>query len=447
MTLVAVTWALVVSWKLTLVAMALAPVVMGAVKGFSVVSGKWEATCNKGAEQSSATLTEIFLNIRVVRAFTLEGHFRAKYNQSVSYTFSLGMRRAVFISGPYGLYQSLNYPLTALVFYYGTVLLASEKNITATAVVQVVNLLLFSVGTATGFLSAMPQVTMAQVTASRMLAYANMSPKPSSETFGTKTPTTTLPIRLHELSFSYKTDGDRPVLRGVSFEVHPGTCLAIVGRSGCGKSTVMSLLLGLYSPSARSMLSTVSPLTFAGIPFVEIDIEHLRSMMAYVPQTPFLFPATIAENISYGIGESSPLRRIDNIVGRPSCRSTRVHHVFAGRAQRLCTGIARALARKPSLLVLDEPTGALDAKSSETIRKTIQELADRSKQCRGGMAIVVVTHSREMMAVADRIVVLEDGAKVEEGTYHGLLQTNGRFAELVSGGGWTGEKGEGEGEG
>lgn len=461
MTLVAVTWALVVSWKLTLVAMALAPVVMGAVKGFSVVSGKWEATCNKGAEESSATLTEIFLNIRVVRAFTLESHFRAKYNQSVSHTFSLGMRRALFISGPYGLYQSLNYPLTALVFYYGTVLLASDKNITATAVVQVVNLLLFSVGTATGFLSAMPQVTMAQVTASQILAYANMSPKPSSEAFGTKTPMTTLPIRLHELSFSYKADGDRPVLRGVSFEVHPGTCLAIVGRSGCGKSTVMSLLLGLYSPSARSMLSTASPLTFAGIPSSEIDMEHLRSMMAYVPQTPFLFPATIAENISYGIGESSSLRQIDSIVA--AAQAAGLHEFIVslpegyntlvgdggqvlsgGQAQRL--SIARALARKPSLLVLDEPTSALDAESSETIRKTIQELADRAKKSRGGMAIVVVTHSREMMAVADRIVVLEDGAKVEEGTYHGLLQKNGRFADIVSGG-WTGEKGEGEGEG
>ncbi|KAF7543873.1 hypothetical protein G7Z17_g10391 [Cylindrodendrum hubeiense] len=458
MTSVAVVWALAVSWKLTLVALALAPVVMGAVKGFSVVSGKWEATCNKGAEDSSATLTEIFLNIRVVRALTLENYFRNKYTQSVSHTFSLGMRRALFISGPYGLYQSLNYPLTALVFYYGTVLLASEKDITATAVVQVVNLLLFSVGTATSFLSAMPQVTMAQATAAQMLAYANMSPKPSSESCGTKTPTTALPIRLHELSFSYKADGRRPVLRGVSFSVLPGTCLAIVGRSGCGKSTVMSLLLGLYSPSTSSMLSTISPLTFAGIPYADIDIEHLRSMMAYVPQSPFLFPATIAENIAYGISESSPSRCIDNIVAAaqaaglhefivslPEGYNTLVgdggQALSGGQAQRL--GIARALARKPSLLVLDEPTSALDAESSERIRQTLQELADRSRQLRGGIAIVVATHSREMMAIADWIVVLEDGTKADEGTYHDLLQRNGRFAELVSGGGRTGKKEEG----
>ncbi|KAK7416797.1 ATP-dependent permease [Neonectria punicea] len=461
MTSVAVIWALIVSWKLTLVALALMPVVMGAVKGFSFISGKWEANCNKGAEDSSATLTEIFLNIRVVRALTLESYFRDKYTKSVSQTFRLGLRRAAFTSGPYGLYQSLNYPLTALVFYYGTVLLAKEKEITATSVVQVVNLLLFSIGTATGFLSAIPQVTMAQATAGQMLAYANMPMKPSFETRGTRTPPTLLPVRLHELDFSYRADGCRPVLRGVSFEVNHGTCLAIVGRSGCGKSTVMSLLLGLYSPSARSVLSTISPLTFAGVSFADIDIEHLRSMTAYVPQAPFLFPATIAENIAYGIGESSPLRRIGNVVAAaqaaglhdfivslPEGYNTLVgdggQALSGGQAQRL--SIARALARKPSLLVLDEPTSALDAESSEAIRRTMQALAEEARQRRGGMAIVVVTHSREMMAIADRIVVLEDGVKVEEGTYHGLLQMKGRFAELVSGGGWAAEQRKGAGD-
>ncbi|KAH7166285.1 P-loop containing nucleoside triphosphate hydrolase protein, partial [Dactylonectria macrodidyma] len=447
MTSVAITWALVVSWKLTLVALALAPVIMGVVKGFSVVSGKWEATCNKGAEDSSAVLTEIFLNIRVIRALTLEGHFRTKYIQSTSRTFSLGLRRAVFISGPYGLYQSLNFPLTALVFYYGMVLLATQKGMTATAVVQVVNLLLFSVGTATSFLSAMPQVTMAQATAAQMLAYTNMSTRASSEPRGTKTPTTVFPIRLRELSFSYEADKDRSILRGMSFDIAPGTCLALVGRSGCGKSTIVSLLLGLYSPSPRSTLSTVSPLTFGGIPYNDIDIEHLRSMTAYVPQTQFLFPATIAENIAYGIDESSQLRRIESvmaaaesvglhefIVSLPEGYNTLVgdggQTLSGGQAQRL--SIARALARKPSLLVLDEPTSALDTQSSEMIRQTIQELAAQSGQRRGGMAIVIVTHSREMMAIADRVVMLEDGAKVEEGTYHGLLQSNGPFAELVS---------------
>ncbi|KAM5350591.1 hypothetical protein ACJ41O_007096 [Fusarium nematophilum] len=454
---VAVIWALVISWKLTLVALAPLPVVMGAVKGYAIVSGKWEAHCNKGAEDSSATLTEIFLNIRVVRALTLETYMSNKYLKSVSHTLGLGKRRAGYTSALFGLYQSLNYPLTALVFYYGTVLLASKQQITATAVVQVVNLLLFSMGTATSILSTIPQVTMAQATAAQMLKYANMPLKPSAETRGSRRPSTPLPVRLDDLGFSYKPDSDRPVLRGVSFEVHPGDCLAIVGRSGCGKSTVISLLLGLYTPSPPPILSTTSPLTFAGVSYTDVDIEHLRSMMAYVPQQPFLFPASIAENIAYGLSESSPLRGAHNIasaaqaaglhqfiVSLPEGYNTRVgdggQALSGGQAQRL--SIARALARKPLLLVLDEPTSALDAESSEMIRQTMQDLADKSIRNSGGMAIVVVTHSKEMMAIADRIVMLDDGAKVDEGTYHGMMQEKGDFAQLVSGGGWTGVEDE-----
>ncbi|KAH6877168.1 P-loop containing nucleoside triphosphate hydrolase protein [Thelonectria olida] len=453
MILIAVTWALVVSWKLTLVAMSLGLVVMGAVKGFSVVSGKCEASCNKGAEDSSATLTEIFLNIQVVRALTQEDYFTSKYMNSVSHTLGLGIKRALYTCLPYGLYQSLNYHLTALVFYYGTVLLAREKEIDATSVVQVVNLLLFSVGTATSFLSVMPQVTMAQATASQMLGYVNMAAEPDSgsESGAVYAPTSPLPVKLNKLSFSYNKDGSRPVLQGVSFDIQPGNCLAIVGCSGCGKSTIVSLILGLYSPSARSALSTVSPLTFSKCSYTDVDIEHIRSMMAYVPQAPFLFPATIAENVAYGLTESSPLRRLENVAA--AAQAAGLHDFIAslpegyntlvgdggqtlsgGQAQRL--SIARALARKPRLLVLDEPTSALDAKSAEMIRQTVQELVEGSKKGGSvGMAILVVTHSREMMAIADRIVMLEEGVKVEEGSYQGLMQKRGKFAELVSGGG------------
>ncbi|KAF5690975.1 STE6 [Fusarium circinatum] len=443
MIIAAVAWALVISWKLTLVTLAPLPVVMGAVKGYTMISGKWEARCNKGAEDASATLTEIFLNIRVVRALTLERYMGAKYMKAVRHTLSLGQNRAWHTSTLYGLYQSVNYPLTALVFYYGTVLLASERVITATAVVAVVNLLLFSMGTATSILSTIPQVTMAQSTAAQMLGYANMPLVPKSEPRGYYKPKTPLPVRLDNLGFSYKLSSERPVLRGVSFELDAGDFLAVVGRSGCGKSTVISLMLGLYSPTKTEILSTRPPLSFNGYSHAHVDMEHLRSMMAYVPQTPFLFPATIAENIVYGLGEVSHLRQFPSILAAaqaagihefittlPDGYNTRVgdggQALSGGQAQRL--SIARALVRKPRLLVLDEPTSALDAESAEMIRHTMQKIAKKSRR---DMAIVVVTHSKEMMAIADRIVVLEDGVKVEDGTYHDLLQARGAFARVA----------------
>ncbi|KAM0344102.1 hypothetical protein ACHAPU_007823 [Fusarium lateritium] len=452
MIIAAVIWALIISWKLTLVTLAPLPVVMGAVKGYTIISGKWEARCNKGAEDASAALTEIFLNIRVVRALTLERYMSMKYLKTVAHTLSLGKKRAGRASTLFGLYQSVNYPLTALVFYYGTVLLASEREITATAVVAVVNLLLFSMGTATSILSTIPQVTMAQSTAAQMLAYANMPLTPKTEGRGKQKPKTPLPVQLDNLEFSYKARSERSVLRGVSFEVNAGDFLAIVGQSGCGKSTIISLILGLYTPAETAIFSRKAPLSFAGVSHANVDIEHIRSMMAYVPQTPFLFPATIAENITYGLSELSSQRQFPNVMAAakaaglhefiaslPDGYNTRVgdggQALSGGQAQRL--SIARALARKPRLLVLDEPTSALDAESAEMIRHALQRISRKSKR---DMAIVVVTHSKEMMAIADRIVVLEDGIKVEEGTYHGLLQSRGAFWQVIGEGGWDKSK-------
>ena len=437
---ISVLWALAVSWKLTLVALAPFPVVMGAVKGFAIVSGGWETKCNKGAEDTSAALTEIFLNIRVVRALTLEKHFTARYEDLVANTLRIGLRRAGFTCGLYGLYQSMGYALTSLVFYYGTVLLAKERELSVADVMEVINLLLFSIGTSTGILSCIPQLTMAQATASQMLRYANMPTQPPTGQRGQVKLDSPLPVKMCGLKFRYSRRSLEKTLMGVSLEIQPGRCTAIVGRSGCGKSTILSILMGLYVPQEPSTL------TFGAVPSSEVDMQHLRSQMAYVPQSPFLFPATIAENITYGLPQDSPYRQSsfvfraadaaglhEWIASLPEGYATPVgdggQTLSGGQAQRL--SIARALARQPRLLVLDEPTSALDEESAEMIRQTIRELSEGG----GDMAVVMVTHSREMMTVADWIVVLgEGGVVVEEGIYLDLWAKKGEFARLLTGG-------------
>lgn len=442
---ISVIWALVVSWKLTLVALSPLPVVMGAVKGFTIISGKWETKCNKGAEETSATLTEIFLNIRVVRAFTLEKYFKNKYFNLTADTLGIGLKRAAYSCSLYGAYQSVGYALTSLVFYYGTVLLAEKKELSVAEVMQVVNLLLFSIGTATGMLSSIPQLTMAQSTASQMLRYSNMSTQPPEGQQGRITLESPLPIKMADLNFAYSRHPSDQVLRGTSLDIQPGKCTAIVGHSGCGKSTILSILMGLYVPS--NPLS----LTFGGISSSQIDIQALRSSMAYVSQAPFLFPASIAENITYGLPDNSPYRQSNAvvraadaaglhewIVSLPEGYSTLIgdggQALSGGQAQRL--SIARALVRQPKLLILDEPTSALDAESAESIRQTIREITSRD----GELAVVMVTHSREMMRMAGWIVVLGEGGRaVEEGRWEDLIALRGEFVRLASGGEWMDE--------
>lgn len=451
MILLSLTWALSVSWKLTLVCLAPCVIIAIAVKVFAVISVKWEDKCNISAEDASASVTEIFLNIRVVKAFTLEVYLAKKYQDLVASTLSLGLKRAIYVSPLYGLYQSTGFFLSSLVFYYGTVLLAEEGDMSVAEVMQVINLLLFGIGASTNLLTSVPQLTLAQATASQMLWYANLPVNPPEGHNGTEKPETPVPIKMNLLNFAYSPISKSRVLSDVCLDIQDGDCTAIVGSSGSGKSTIISLLLSLYQPLAphgrRSL--AVPPLSFGRVSSARIDVQHLRSMMAYVPQTPYLFPSTIADNIEYGLPETSPHRSRESISqaskaagihdwisSLPDGYNTLVgdggHTLSGGQAQRVC--IARAVVRRPKLLILDEPTSALDAESAEIIRQTIRDLRLGKVGGEKGMSIVLVTHSREMMGVADWIIMLGEGGSVlEEGKYSKLYEEKGPFWRLVRG--------------
>jgi ATP-binding cassette subfamily B (MDR/TAP) protein 1 len=450
----AIVWSLAISWKLTLVALSGVPVVVVAVQAFSWTSSRWETRCNRGAADTSAVLTETFTSIRVVKSLTLERHMGARYDASVASTFSLGVRRALYTSPIFGVYQSVNFFLLALIFYYAMLLMARTYEMSPEQLQQVSNLLVFSLGQAASLLGTVPQMSTSRATAARMLDYASLqdhSIDDSPEAGGSHKVTTPLPVRANHLEFAYDSRPDNHVLRNLNLEIEPNTCTAIVGSSGCGKSTFVSLLLALYAPSTPPMLWSDKPpqLTFAGIPFWEVDRQHLRSLMAFVPQTAFLFPATMAENISYGLGDMSPLRDAANIeraakaaglheyiISLPSGYDTLIGEggqaLSGGQAQRVC--IARALARRPKLLVLDEPTSALDAETAETVRRTIRRLV--YDPAHKGMATVIVTHSKEMMQLAEDIVMLDSGRVVEQGGYEELLAKGGSFSRLLGGGSW-----------
>ncbi|KAI0466267.1 P-loop containing nucleoside triphosphate hydrolase protein [Xylaria cf. heliscus] len=471
MVLISIIWALAISWKLTLVSLASGPLLIAATKGYSAVTSKWERRCNKAAEETSTIVTETFTNIRVVRALTLEGFFNRKHEKSVHHTFELGVRKAVVTAALYACWQSMFWFMMALVFWYATVLLTTNQEITAQEILQVVNLLVLGLSTASNTLNSVPAISAAQTTASRLLYYAYL-PLSSHETRGTKTLARPLPIRFDGLSFAYPSKRNYPVLRNLTVSFDAGVSTAIVGPSGSGKSTIASIILGLYMPSPPSTSihrgSSVHPLMFSSVPLEQVDISKLRAQIGYVPQAPFLFPASIAGNIAYGLLEDSPLRTPANI--EQAARESGIHDFIrslpdgydtivgdggqalsGGQAQRVC--IARALARRPEILVLDEPTSALDAESAEGIRQTIQGLLAPERRSNPDnsvdmwkhyqqerLCVIMVTHSQEMMRMADRIVVIDFGHVVESGTYGELCDKKGKFAELISGGSWMGNR-------
>ena len=209
-----------------------------------------------------------------------------------------------------------------------------------------------------------------------------------------------------------------------------------------------SLILGLYPPSAPDML-TPSTLLIEGQDIRTLHIPTLRSLIAVVAQQPTLFATSIAANITYGLPEASPLNAISSI--RAAAQAAGIDEFIeslpkgyqtpvgdggfglsGGQAQRLA--IARALVRKPEVLILDEATSALDVESAEVVRESVRSLVTSIR----GMTVIIITHSQEMMEMAEHIIVLKDGRVTEQGPYAELLKRGGEFRRLLHGGEWLG---------
>lgn len=483
---IAIVWAFIICWKLTLVGLASGPCMYAFTRAFEAVSGKWEKRLNEMSQITADIFAETFSNIKVVRALTLERYFKQKHTQATSKAYRVGVRRASYTSLFFGISDSTNTFVTALILYYGAVIAASG-GWSVESILQVITLLLFSSGNANSVIAFVPQISSSRTTATQMLRLANMPKTASHESQGNIYLPTPLPICLDSLSFAYPAQPTLKILHDISVTFPAGSCTAIVGPSGSGKSTIASLLVGLQPPTELLHASQPS-LMFAGTSIYRCKISALRSQIALVTQSPVLFPTSIASNMVYGLPAHSPLLASHNIqnaakaagihdfiMGLPDGYKTRIGEggrgLSGGQAQRLC--IARALVRRPKVLVLDEPTSALDGESAGIIRDTIKRLtsadsviveeaiakgsgmtwpmeneshsniswsrnaASRDTKTYDGMAVILITHSVDMMRAASRIVVLEKGRVVQEGRFEELARRRGPFSKLISGGKWS----------
>ena len=210
-------------------------------------------------------------------------------------------------------------------------------------------------------------------------------------------------IQFKDVEFTYN-QKDK-VLDGISFEIKEGDYIAIVGLSGSGKSTIVKLLLGFYRIDSGKIL-------IKGKDLERISVQQLRSMSSYVPQEPYLFPGTIKENIQYGNKEAS-MEEIIQAAKDSLCHefimelSEEYQTVIGnqiglsgGQMQRI--GIARALLKKAPILLLDEPTAALDAESEKQVLETLNKL-------KGKITILVITHKSYTLSVCDKVLMIDKG--------------------------------------
>ena len=208
-------------------------------------------------------------------------------------------------------------------------------------------------------------------------------------------------------------DPQRPVLSDLSFEARPGECIAIYGAAGAGKSTLLSLIPRFYDPQRGCV-------RVDGIDVRELDLRQLRSSLAVVFQESFLFSHTVAANIAFGqpdaslaqIRRAAQLAAADEFIlrlphGYDTILGELATNLSGGQRQRLA--IARALLRDPSILLLDDPTAALDT-------ETTREILDSLRAAASGRTTFLVTHRAALLRSADRILVVEGGRIVQHGT-------------------------------
>jgi len=414
----------IASWRLSLVMLACVPVVVLLIAIF----GRKVRAHSKAAQESladaSTVIEESVQNIADVKAFTNEAFEQTRYQTSLqsflAVTFRGAQARGAFLSF---IILAL-FGTIAFVVWYG----ARMYSLDGITWENFFAFILFSIFVGASLGSFPEIISQLQQTAGATERLRELLDIPTERNTGTADKKLTGQISIEDLSFTYPSRPEIPVLINISLSLPAGQRTAIVGPSGAGKSTLFSLLLGFNDPTSGKLL-------FDGTDSQEISLECLRSQIAIVPQEVMLFGGTIFENISYGKpgatkeeieAAATQANAHDFISELPESYQTLVGprgtKLSGGQRQRIA--IARAILADPKILLLDEATSALDSESERLVNEALERLMQ-------GRTSLVIAHRLSTVRHADQILVLTKGHLTEQGTHDELYAANGTYRFLA----------------
>uniref|UniRef100_A0A8C2IZ12 ABC-type xenobiotic transporter n=1 Tax=Cyprinus carpio TaxID=7962 RepID=A0A8C2IZ12_CYPCA len=403
---------LIYGWKLTLVILAVSPLLAGSAAVWSKVS------------------EEILFAFRTVVAFNGQKKAVEKYEKNLVEAKNFGVKKAITTNVSMGLTQFIIFGTYALAFWYGTKLSVDEpENYSIGRVIIVffsVMIGAFSLGQGAPNLES---IATARGAAYEVYKTIDM-PRPidSSSKEGHKPDHVKGDIEFKNIHFSYPSRKDVKILQGMNLKVPHGKTIALVGASGCGKSTTIQLLQRFYDPDSGEV-------TLDGHDIRSLNVCWLRENMGIVSQEPVLFGTTIAENIRYGREDATDedieraikeANAYDFISKLPDKMNTMVGErgaqLSGGQKQRIA--IARALIKNPKILLLDEATSALDTQSESIVQAALDK-------ARAGRTTIVIAHRLSTIRSADIIAGFSEGKVVEHGTHRELMAKKGVYYSLV----------------
>ncbi|PBP28794.1 ABC transporter [Diplocarpon rosae] len=420
-----------IGWKLALVCTATIPILLGCGFFRFWMLTKFQERAKKAYETSASFACEATSAIRTVASLTREADVLKTYVESIETQAKASLNSVLKSSTLYAASQSLMFGCVALGFWYGGRRIANGEY-TLFQFFVCFSSVIFGAQSAGTIFSFAPDMSKAKQAAQELKILFDR--KPTIDAWsedGARLQSCEGNIEFRDVHFRYPTRPEQPVLRGLNLTVAPGQYIALVGASGCGKSTTIQLLERFYDP-------LVGGIYVDGKEISSLNINDYRSYIALVSQEPTLYQGTVRENVLLGADHADvPDSAIefacreaniyDFIMSLPDGFATVVGSkgsmLSGGQKQRIA--IARALLRDPKILLLDEATSALDSESEHVVQAALDKAAK-------GRTTIAVAHRLSTIQKADIIYVFDQGVIVEHGTHNELMGQGGRYSELVN---------------
>jgi len=412
--------------RLTVTTLAVVPIVVGAAFIFGRAMRKASTIVQDRVADAMGTAEEAFSQIRTVQSFTREAAETARYDAQLSDVVDAAIHRALVRGVFFGVITFAGFAGVAAVLWQGGKLVLQHA-LTGGALVEFL-FYAFFVAAAVGALGQLFGAYQEAIGAARRV-FDLLETKP---TIADPAQPIALPmpvrgdVRVQGVTFRYASELP-DVLHDVTFSIAPGEVVALVGPSGAGKTTIASLLPRFWDVQQGSV-------TLDGLDVRTLSLHDLRGAIGIVPQEPALFSGTVRDNIAYARAEATDAEidaaaraahATEFIERLPDRMNTRVGErgvkLSGGQRQRIA--LARVFLKNPALVILDEATSSLDTESEQLVEQAMEELLR-------GRSTLIIAHRLSTVRRADRVIVLEGGVIVEEGSHVELIASGGLYSRL-----------------